>query len=162
MLDRLLSNWPLKLLALALAFAIWVSVTGENRVVRDVSVPLEILLSDDRVVASTTLTTVVARLGGPESLMRRLDPVPLAVHVDLTDALPGENHVQIATTDLVNVPRGVEVAFIEPDRFSLTVDRRLRRELEVDVTFLGHPPEGYHFYGVEVLPQSVVVEGPES
>jgi len=162
MLDRLLSNWPLKLLALALAFAIWGSVTGENRVVQDVSVPLEIRLPEDRVAASPTPNTVTVRLRGAESLLRRLDPVPLAVRVDLSDAPLGEQDVQIAKSDLVNVPRGVEVEFIDPDRFSLDVDRRLRRELEVDVTFLGRPPEGCHFYGVEVLPKSVVVEGPES
>ncbi len=162
MLDRLLANWPLKLLALALAFAIWVSVTGENRVAMDVSVPLELRLSEDQVAASEAPTTVTARLRGAESLMRRLDPVPLAVRVDMSDASLGEQDVQIAKTDLVNVPRGVEVEFIEPDRFVLNVDRRLRRELEVEVTFLGGPPEGFHFYGAEVLPSSVVVEGPES
>jgi YbbR domain-containing protein len=162
MLDRLLSNWPLKLLALALAFAIWVSVTGENQVVQDVSVPLDLRLSDDRVAASATPTTVTARLRGGESLMRRLDPVPLAVRVDLRGAPLGDQEVQIATTDLVNVPRGVEVEFIDPDRFPLTVDRRLRRDLEIEVTFLSSPPEGYHFYGAEVRPRSVVVEGPES
>lgn len=162
MLDRLLSNWPLKLLALALAFAIWVSVTGENQVVQDVSVPLELRLSEDRVAASATPTTVTVRLRGGESLMRRLDPVPLAVQVDLSGAPLGEQDVQIATTDLVNVPRGVEVEFIDPDRFALVVERRLRRDLAVEVTFLGSPPEGFHFYGAEVLPDSVVVEGPES
>jgi len=162
MVDRVLSNWPLKLLALALAFAIWVSITGENRVVQDVSVPLEIRLSEDRVVASPTPTTLTARLRGAESLMRRLDPVPLAVRVDLSDAPLGQQDVQIARDDLVNVPRGVEVEFIDPDRFSLTLDRRMRRDLTVDVTFLGRPPEGFHFYGAEVLPKSIMVEGPES
>jgi len=162
MIDRVLSHWPLKLLAVALAFAIWVSVTGENRVVQDVSVPLEIRLSEDRVVSSPTPTTVTARLRGAESLMRRLDPVPLAVRVDLSDAPLGQQDVQIAQDDLVNVPRGVDVEFIDPDRFSLTLDRRMRRDLDVDVTFLGRPPEGFHFYGAEVLPKSVLVEGPES
>jgi YbbR domain-containing protein len=162
MLDRLLAHWPLKLLALALAFAIWVSITGENRVVLDVSVPLELRLPEDRVAASATPTRVTARLRGPESLMRRLDPVPLAARPDLSDAPLGEQDVQIANTDLINVPRGVEVEFIDPDRFRMTVDRRLRRDLEVDVTFLGSPPEGFHFYGADVLPKSVVVEGPES
>jgi YbbR domain-containing protein len=162
MLDAVTTNWPLKLLALAFAFAIWVSVTGEQRIVQDFSLPQEINVSDDRVVASPTPNTVTVRLRGAESLMRRLDPVPMALSVDLHDAAPGERDVQLSNEQLVNLPRGVEVEFIDPDRLSLIVERRLRRELEVEVTFLGQPPEGYAFYGAESFPAKILVEGPES
>jgi YbbR domain-containing protein len=162
MLERLLSNWPLKLLALAFAFAIWVSVTGEERVVQDFSIPLQINLSDDRVVASPRPNTVTVRLRGVESLMRRLDPVPMALSVDLRDAAPGERDVQLSDEQLTNLPRGVEVAFIDPDRLSLILERRLRRELKVEATFLGQPPEGFAFYGAESFPSTIMVEGPES
>jgi YbbR domain-containing protein len=162
MLDRLLANWPLKLLALGLAFAIWVSVTGEKRVVQDFSLPLEIELSPERVLASPTPHTVTVRLRGVESVMRRLDPVPMTLQVDLRETAPGGHEVQLTNEDLSNVPRGVDVEFIDPDRLSLVVERRLRSELDVEVAFLGQPPDGYHFYGAEIVPAKIVVEGPES
>jgi YbbR domain-containing protein len=162
MFDRLLANWPLKLLALGLAFAIWVSVTGEKRVVQDFSLPLEIELSADRVLASPTPNTVTVRLRGVESVMRRLDPVPMTVQVDLRDTPPGGHEAQLTNAELSNVPRGVDVEFIDPDRLSLVVERRLRRELDVEVAFLGQPPEGYHFYGAEIIPAKILVEGPET
>jgi len=160
--DRLLRNWPFKLVALVLAFAIWVAVTGENRIVKDFAVPLEIVLSDARILASAPPNNVTVRLRGPEGLLRRLDPVSMAMRVDLGEAPPGNHDVQLSKADLQNIPRDVTVEFIDPDRLSLTLGRRLRRELKVVPAFLGQPPEGYAFYGAKVLPEIIMVEGPES
>ena len=44
MLDRVLVNWPLKLFAVSLAFAIWVFVSGEDSIVQDFDVPLDLQL----------------------------------------------------------------------------------------------------------------------
>lgn len=162
MARRLLRNWPLKLVALGLAFAIWVAVTGENRIVKDFPVPLEIVHSDSRILASAPPKNVTVRLRGPEGQLRRLDPVSMAMRVDLGDAPPGDHEVQLSKADLQNVPRTVDVEFIDPDRLSLTLGRRLRKELKVSPAFIGQPPEGYHFYGSQVLPETVLVEGPES
>jgi YbbR domain-containing protein len=162
MLDRLLTNWPLKLLAMALAFAIWVSVTGETRIVQDFSVPLELQLSESKVLSSTLPTTVTVRLRGSQGQMRRLDSVPMVLRVNLRSAPVGEQDVQISSRDLDGVPRGVEVDFIDPDRLSLLLDERLSVELPIEPTFIGQPPEGYAFYGARVQPESVLVEGPRS
>ena len=51
MLERLLSHWPLKVLAVALAFVIWVAVTGEQSVLQEFAVPLEILLPSNEELA---------------------------------------------------------------------------------------------------------------
>ena len=44
MLERLAVDWPLKVLALMIAFGIWAAVTGEKRIVKNFTVPLEVLL----------------------------------------------------------------------------------------------------------------------
>lgn len=162
MLDRVRANWPLKLLAIALAFAIWVSVTGENHIVQDFRVPLEVRLDDDRVLASAPPNTVTVRLRGAESLMRRLDPVPIVLRVEVAEAAFGEQDVQLTPDDLGGVPRGVEVDFIDPDRVRLSVDQRERREISIEPTFLGQPADGFAFYGASVAPESLIVEGPLS
>lgn len=162
MASRILRNWPLKLVALGLAFAIWVAVTGENRIVKDFQVPLEIVHSDARILASAPPKNVTVRLRGPEGLLRRLDPVSMAMRVDLGEAPPGDHEVQLSKADLQNVPRTVDVEFIDPDRLSLILGRRLRKELRVAPAFIGQPPEGFSFYGAQVLPETILVEGPES
>jgi YbbR domain-containing protein len=160
MLERILANWPLKLLAVTLAFAIWVAVTGENLILQDFQVPLEIQLPDNLVLASPVPTTVGVRLRGLEGLIRRIDPVPMVVRVDLDEAAPGERDLLLSREGLLGTPRGVEVVFINPDRLRVTVDRQMRRELEIQPTFLGRPAKGYVHYGTLVNPTSLPVEGP--
>lgn len=162
MLDRALRNWPLKLLALALAYAIWVAVTGENKIVQDFRVPLDIRLPSDLIPDESPPTTVSVRLRGPETVVRRTDPVPLEMSLDLRDASAGARNVQLSPADLSGVPEGVEVALIEPDRFRLVLDRRMRRVLPVVPSLQGQPPQGRAVYGVRVTPDSLEVEGPES
>jgi YbbR domain-containing protein len=162
MFDALVASWPLKLLSLVLAFAIWVSVTGENRVVQDFKVPLEIRLPDRFVLASHPPTTVNVRLRGAESVMRRLEPLPLLVRVDLAGSTIGEQEVILSRDHLSGVPKGVEVDFIDPDRTPIAVEERARREISLEPTFLGQPTEGYTLYNARLSPSRVRVEGPVS
>jgi YbbR domain-containing protein len=162
MVDRLLLNWPLKLLALSLAFGIWISVTGENRIVKDFRLPLEIPLPADHTLASSPPTEVTVRLAGPERAIRRLDPLDLAVRVDLTPGTFGPREIPLSRRNLTGVPRGVQIDFINPDRVSLAVDRKVRQRLRVEPTFVGKPADGYAFYGADVRPENTLVEGPAS
>ena len=162
MLERLLSHWPLKVLAVALAFVIWVAVTGEQSVLQEFAVPLEILLPETRILTVDTPTTVTVRLKGAESRMRRTSGLSMKLRVDLSDASLGEQDVVLSPSDLRGVPGGVDIEFIDPDRLRLTVDRRARRELLVEPTFIGQPPEGFEFYGARLNPERLTVEGPAS
>ena len=61
MLEVLARNWPYKLLALGIAFAIWVSVTGDKPIVEDVTLPLQLQVPDTRIVTGDLPTTVTVR-----------------------------------------------------------------------------------------------------
>ena len=51
-------------------------ITGENHIVQDFDIPLEIQLRDDHILAGgNPPTKVIVRLGGPESVIRKIDPV---------------------------------------------------------------------------------------
>ena len=89
MRDRLLANWPLKVLALVLAFAIWVSITGQDRTVRDVTVPLEVEFGPERTSEGTPPTAVTLRLEGPRQTEYTSWPAR-----QLADALPGQHTAQ--------------------------------------------------------------------
>ena len=90
MLDRVLINWPLKLLAVSLAFAIWVFVSGEKRIGQDFEVPLDVQVPVHLALLEAPQATVSVRLRGPESLIRRVRPVGMELGVELTDLPPGE------------------------------------------------------------------------
>lgn len=162
MLERLLVNWPFKLLAVSLAFGIWISITGDVRIVQDFQTPLTVALPEDRMLSTDPPTTVTVRLRGTETTLRRLDALRLAVSVDLRDGIVGERDISLTLDALSGVPRDVDVEFIEPDRLKLTVDRKVLRRLPVEPTFLGRPPAGFTLYSAEVDPKVLLVEGPES
>lgn len=162
MRDLLLVNWPLKALALVLAFAIWLSITGQDRSLRDFTVPLEIEFGPDRIAAGAPPTGVTLRLEGPERTVRQLDPLRVAVRIDLRSVPLGEREIPLSRSHVKGVPSGVDVALFTPDRVRLVLVRRARRELEVAPELVGHPFDGHALYGVEVTPSMVIVEGPES
>jgi YbbR domain-containing protein len=162
MRERLLADWPLKALALALAFATWISITGQDRTLRDVVLPLEIDFGPERIAAVAPPTAVKVRLEGPRTTVRKLDPLRLAVRLDLRDAPLGQRDIPLTTSHLTGVPRGVDVSLFDPDRVRLDLVRRSQREFEVAPELVGEPPEGYVLYGMLVEPATVVVEGPQS
>jgi len=153
-------NWPWKLLALVLSYAIWIAVTGESRIMQDVAVPLDLSFPDRLVPAGQVPTSVVARLRGPENLLRRADLLRLSFPLDLEDAAPGTVTVQLDPGGLRGVPSGIEVLFVEPDRLSVVFDDRAERTVPVVPAFKGRPPEGYTFYGATASPDTKQIEGP--
>jgi YbbR domain-containing protein len=160
MIGALLRRWPLKLLSLVLAFAVWIAVTGENRVVQDARVPLDVQLGAPFIVDGTIPTTIVVRLRGPETTLRRIGTFNLAMRVDLRDADVGERSIQFADSQLEGLPPGVDVEFIDPPRLSIAVTRRSRRSVPVAPAFVGKPAAGHAFYWAQSRPESVEVEGP--
>ena len=162
MLDRVLVNWPLKLLAASLAFAIWVFVSGEERGVKDFEVPLDLQLPDNLALLEGPQATVSVRLRGPEGLIRGGRPVGMELRVKLNDLPAGTQEIQLAKTDLSGVPRGVDVDYIDPPSVQVQLDERGKLRFPIDVTFLGQPPQGYAFYGARVTPDELTLEGPKS
>jgi YbbR domain-containing protein len=162
MLERLLTNWPLKLLSLFMALAIWLAVMGQSWVVQDFRVPLDIRMPPDRTLSAAPPTAVTVRLRGPESLFRKLDPLRLVVRPDLSEAPTGAIEVLLSDSDIDGVLGGMQVAFIDPSRLTLTLEELLRRHLPVEAHILGEPPRGYALYDAAVQPDTVTVEGPES
>ena len=159
---RWLHRWHLKVLALALAFVIWIAVTGEGRGVQDFRVPVDVVLGTGATLSGSPPTNVSVRLRGPDSLLRRMDPYDLTIRVDLRDAPGGERTVQLTPRNVAGVPRDIEVALIEPDRLRLSVAKKKRREVAVAPTIVGKPPRGYQIYRAVARPEALLIEGPET
>ncbi len=157
-----LHRWPLKLLSLVLAYAIWLTVTGESMIVNHFSVPLVVTLSDDITVVGTTPTQVSVRIRGRATSIRRLDPLKMRLNLDLSDSSTGERNVQFNPADLTGVPQGVVVERFEPARLALTLDERMRTALPVFPSIDGEPADGFQFYSAIAFPDTLEVEGPLS
>ena len=160
MLERITADWPFKLLSLGLAFGLWVSITGEKRIPVNFDIALDPQLREDHILAETPPNQVTVRLVGPESVIRKLNPLAMTVSLDLTKWPPGEHEMQLTEAHLKGKPARADVEFFDPERIRLVVDDRKRRHLKVRPRLTGDLPEGYTLYRAQVVPEKVLVEGP--
>jgi len=109
----------LKLLSLALAYALWAIVTQAPPVEIGMSVPLELRnLPRELQVEGEIPTRIHLHLRGPEGRMRRLEPEEVGVAVDMSWATPG-NHTLRLEVSHVELPPGIEVVRIVPEEVRL-------------------------------------------
>ena len=120
----LLENWPLKLVAFAFAAGLWAFVVTEERTDAVFTVPLDLV---DRPagmdVASVGVETVVVRVEGRHSLLRRLHEEDFRAEVSLKSARPGRFVAHI-DTDNVSAPKGVRVVRVTPTEVRAILEAR--------------------------------------
>lgn len=155
--------WGLRLLALAVALALWFVISVEKRETQrqkgvEASVSYNppaglILLNPEQSV------TVV--LSGPDRLITSLNPFQVDVQVDLRGARPGTVTANLTPAQVVR-PQGLEVLSIKPSQLTLMLDRERTVRLPVEPRFAGEPAAGARLGKPEVIPPQVQVVGPES
>ncbi|MGH9776904.1 MAG: hypothetical protein ACRD5I_00685 [Candidatus Acidiferrales bacterium] len=112
-------DWWLKLLSLALAYALWAIVTQAPPVEIGMSVPLELRdLPRELQVEGEIPTRIHLHLRGPEGRMRRLEPEEVGVAVDMSWATPGRHTLRLDVSH-VELPPGIEVVRIVPEEVRL-------------------------------------------
>ena len=115
----------LKVLAIALAALLWLTVAGEHVVERSLRVPLEFRNVPQRLeIVGDPPATVDVRLRGSSALLGRLDPGEIVAVLDLSAARPGSRLFHLRN-DEVRAPFGVEVAQVMPS--TLPLELRSRR-----------------------------------
>lgn len=159
MLERVIHNWSLKLLALAIATALWVFVVGQEKSEIGVRVAVEITnLPPELLVTEDHPAEVDVRLYGPRSLIRRVASERLVKVVDLAGMGLGEHVFQVLPEDL-RLPPGVRVIRISPGSFTLSLAKRITRDVQVRPVFRGHPQAGFEVAEVTFKPEKVLVWG---
>lgn len=117
----LVGNWWLKLLAVGLAYALWLAVAQAPPTEVELSVPLELRnLSPDLQATGTMLTRIHVRLRGPETILRTLPSEQVSVAVDLDGFSAGSHTIPLTPAD-VELPSGVEVVRITPGEVHLVL-----------------------------------------
>lgn len=161
--DTLTKNPGVKLLAIVIAAALWVLVTGEEEAVKVFTVPLDFTLSANQILESDTPDSVQVRVRGSESILRNLAQDDLRVPLDLTRAVPGRKISRVLLPDNVQgVPSGAAVDSIEPNQVALSVERKISRQIRVSPRLEGSLAAGYHMADFETKPDMVTLEGAES
>jgi hypothetical protein len=117
------SDLGLRLLAVAIAVALFLVVRGERRVTTTFALPLAPAFPAGLAPATPLPGEVSVSLSGPWARLRTLDPGSLgAVHVDLTRAGAGIT-AWYARPEGLRLPRGVHVDAVHPAQGSVELRR---------------------------------------
>jgi YbbR domain-containing protein len=152
----------LKVVALACASLLWLTVAGEHVVERILRVPVEFRnIPAQLEVVGDPPESVDVRLRGSSALLSRLDPGEVVAVVDLQQARPGSRLFHIRNED-VRSPFGVEVAQVIPGTLGIELEKTLRRVVPVVAPVEGEPAPGFVVGPVTPEPAKVEIAGPES
>lgn len=159
----LTDNIGWKLLSLAVAVSLWLVLADSTEFATSIpaavqyrNVPPELELNTE------PIERLFLKVRGPAT---RLTPGALgqtALVLDLGNIhAPGEQTFTVGGNNLT-LPTGVTLVRSVPSQVRVRVEKRLTRDVPVEVRFLGPPPVGYRISRQEVVPSIIRVVGPES
>jgi YbbR domain-containing protein len=152
----------LKVVALACASLLWLTVAGEHIVERNLRVPVEFRnLPQHLDIVGDPPESVDVRLRGSSALLSRLGPGEVVAVVDMQQARPGSRLFHIRPEE-VRSPYGVEVAQVIPGTLGIEVERLARRVVPVITPTEGDPAAGFVVGPITAEPATVEIVGPES
>jgi YbbR domain-containing protein len=152
----------LKILAIALASLLWLTVAGEHVVERSLRVPLEFRNIPEAVeIVGNTPDSVDVRLRGSSAVLSRLQAGDIVAVLDLSGARTGSRLFHIRS-DEVRAPFGVEVAQVVPATLGLELEKSARRKVPVMPAIEGEPTPGFVVGSYVADPATVEIVGPDS
>lgn len=152
----------LKVVAIALATLLWLSVAGEHVVERIMRVPLEFRnIPAELEVVGDPPATVDVRLRGSSGLLSRLEGTDVVAVIDLATARPGSRLFHIRA-DEVRAPYGVEVSQVVPGTLAIELEKSATRVVPVVPPLEGDPAPGFVVGRITSDPATVEIRGPES
>ena len=159
----LVTNWPIKLTSLALAFVLWAAVAAEEPTTQLVPVTLIVEPPEGRAL-TRPLPPVKALYAGSSRELIKLFSTPPVVTAVIPDTLTGSNYVLELLPNDLKLAQDAEVTpqDVQPRRIDITLDAVSRRRVPVVSRVTIKPDTGFAVVGgVAFSPSSVQVQGPE-
>jgi len=160
-----LEDWVMKLIALAITFALWFGVTGlSTPTTRRLSgIPLTLLISNNSEITNAPLREIDLVISGDKRKVDQINVSDLVVSVDLSDIPAGDRVVQLTPQDVsVSLPTGVKLEEIQPSRIAVKLEGVEEREIPVQIETVGAVSQGYEIYSATAIPANVKVRAPAS
>jgi hypothetical protein len=146
--------------SLALAFCLWLSLTGLDTSLVDLTVGLRLYsLPEHLAIQGETPQTLTLRVRANAAQVRFLSDRKLSLPLDLSQARAGSNSLPVQL-DLLNLPRGVEVTDVNPGVIEFEARELSRKEVPVKPNVVGQPAAPFHLENLVVEPAAVTIQGP--
>ncbi len=153
------NEWIIRFFSLILAVVLWFFVGGENRIDKNVMVPLEIInLPQNLVISNQYKKEIEVSVSGPRSIISEMGKNVIR-QVDLAEALPGTLVVE-NTNDTIQVPRGVTVKRVQPSSIILSLDKLIKKDVPIEVRTIGKVENDYFLKSKRTRPDVISITGP--
>ena len=150
----------LKLLSLVLASVLWLAVSGQETVERNLRVPLEFQnVPDGMEIVGDPPPSVDVRVRGSSGALSRVQVGEVVAVLDHASARPGSRLFHMRA-DEVRVPFGVAVVQVAPATIPLEFEYSGTKVLSISPAVEGQPAPGYVLGRVSASPSTVEVIGP--
>ncbi len=157
------NNLGLKFFALLAALVLWALVMGEQGAERMVSARVEFSdLPRDLVLVARSNGTLLLRVRGPKRLLAGLAVDEVGVSLAAREVQEGTFAVPLVPSDVLGLPRGVEVVEISPRSLRLQAEAIVRRDVAILPRIEGTPGPGFVVRQVRLEPRAVQIAGPRS
>lgn len=158
--DLISKDWMLKFISLGLAVLLWYFVGGEDRVDKNVMVPIEIInLPRDLVISNQFKKKIEVTVSGPRSLILEMANKAITRQVDLSSATPGTMVIE-NNNDHIPVSRGITVQRVTPSSIILSLDKLVQKQYPVTAKTVGKVAEGYYVKMLKTVPDVITITGP--
>jgi YbbR domain-containing protein len=161
----MMSNLPLKLLSVFLAFVVWFAVSAPRREPvseRAFAAPVSLVrMPRDLAITTPVPDTVSVRLRGRVSDLRSLSSQNLEVTLDVSWVTPGEAVITL-TPQAMSVPPQIDVVAMEPTKLRFRVEALRQKVVPIRAFLIGQPPPGYNAGDPALVPDHALISGPAS
>ena len=142
-----------------LAFLVWsVSASKEMTVFVGIDVGA---LAPGLALKGLTPVGVEVQVSGPKYLIKTLTDINHRFVLDSTGATIGINRIELQK-DRFPFPEGITISHVHPSVVTLKIEKLVRKQVPVMVSYDGKPSAGYRVADAVARPSSVVLSGPES
>jgi len=157
------SLWALRILALAIAVALWFFLSWEKRENQSERViPASVTYNTaDQMTVLDPVQQVDVRVRGDARRVRTLNPFLVNVLVEIKQTEPGSVEVTLSP-DQVFVPEGVRVVSVNPNTIQVSLDAVVTKRLPVEVDLVGEPAAGASVGSPVAIPPAIELQGPKS
>lgn len=166
----LLGNIRVKLMALAMAIALWLYATGRHTGELKDDIPLIISTPPGFTMLSEGIDTVTIKVRGPQNIIDNLSSMIKNRKIQAIYNIPPYekdvgDHVKetiLLGKDNLNLPEDIKLDSIMPSKIEVTLGKLQKKYLDVRLKKEGEPAPGYKITSEFVYPSEVIVTGPSS
>ncbi|GMO39716.1 MAG: hypothetical protein Ta2B_19510 [Termitinemataceae bacterium] len=161
--ESFVSNWPEKIVCLAIAIVIFVFHRMASLETRNLTVPLNINNSNELIISSDVQKDVRIILRGNEKDITPITDNDIVAFIDLSNYNnPGKYEVPIRITKRGTALQvdPLEIDTIPP-LISVDLDRRAKKIVAISPLISGKLPSGYEMERLSIVPETIEIEGPE-